>query len=185
MKREYLGDSYDAVKRLWRDLLQEWAPVHAESRFIPNEMQKDFTHLTGIPILTVTPQSAFSILNDPDTGIRLPGEKNQSEGRTHISVASIATQLRNDRVKCVITFDQSHHRQNRGSHKQQRCAKMEALGSLGFRCMYYVSHAPFCFALRTEVELTELKGILRGAGIPATRLEELEKKAEQSHAPYR
>lgn len=185
MKQEYLGDSYDAVKRLWRDLLQEWAPLHADGRFIPSEMQDEFTLLTGIPILTEPPREAFSILNDPDTGIRLPGEENQKESRAHISITSIAVQLSDDRVKCVITFDQSHYRQNRGTYKEQRRAKMEDLRRRGFQSMYYVSHAPFCFASRTRLALTELKGILHRAGIPETRFEEIDKEAEQSHSPYR
>lgn len=179
MKRQYLGDSYDAVKRLWHDLLYEWAPLYADNRFIPDEMREDFTLLTRIPILpilTETPQKLFSILNDPDTGIRLPGEKNQNEGRSHISVSTIATQLKNDSVKCVITFDQSHYRHDRGSHMEQRHAKMVELRRNGFQSMFYVSHAPFCFAVRTPHALKELKGILMAAGIPANRLEEIQEK---------
>ena len=34
MKRDYLGDSYDAVKRLWQQALSGWAPLYAEPRFI-------------------------------------------------------------------------------------------------------------------------------------------------------
>ncbi len=33
VKRAYLGDSYDAVKRLWQQLLAEWAPLHASRDF--------------------------------------------------------------------------------------------------------------------------------------------------------
>ena len=71
MRRDFLGDSYDAVKRLWRDLLQHWAPLHAHTRFIPKDMRQDFTLLTGIPMLSDNRPDVFSILNDPDTGIPL------------------------------------------------------------------------------------------------------------------
>lgn len=172
MKRQYLGDSYDAVKRLWRDLFQEWAPLYADSRFIPDEMREAFTLFTKIPILMEMPRKPFSILNDPDTGIRLPGENNQKEGRTHISISTIATQLKNECVKCVITYDQSYYRHDRGSHLEQRRAKMRELRRLGFQSLYYVSHAPFCFTVQTHQTFVELENILKAAGIPANRLEE-------------
>jgi hypothetical protein len=173
MKRDYLGDSYDAVKRLWAEIFHDWAPLYAEKRFIPDEMSNEFTLLTKIQILPAMPQNSYCILNDPDTGIRLPGEKNQNEGRTHISIPTIAKQLNKNGVKCVITFDQSHYRDNRGSHTEQRRAKMIGLRDMGFQSMYYVSHAPFLFAVTTPQELKELKQLLIVAGIPANRLEEL------------
>jgi hypothetical protein len=46
MKRDYLGDSYDAVKRMWQDMLVNWAPLYAEPRFIPEDLRADFTLLT-------------------------------------------------------------------------------------------------------------------------------------------
>ena len=110
MKRHYLGDSYDAVKRLWQQVLADTAPLYAERRFIPLELQPDFTRLTGIPILSDQHPAYFSILNDPDTGIRLPGENNQSVALSHTSIATILEQLRQHRPSCIITFDQSHYR---------------------------------------------------------------------------
>jgi hypothetical protein len=73
MKRDYLGDSYDAVKRLWQQVLAEWATLYAEPQFLPQDLREDFTRLTGIPLLTGRHPRDYSILNDPDTGIRLPG----------------------------------------------------------------------------------------------------------------
>jgi len=171
MKREFFGDSFDAVKRLWRDTLQEWAPLHAESRFIPEELKADFTRLTKIPVFTVIPTRSFSIFNDPDTGIRLPGEANQKEGRSHISIDTISQQLRMDHLKCVVTFDQSYYRHSKGSHSEQRRSKMREIESNGFHAFYYVSHAPFLFAAPSAQLLSELKGILNAAGIPVTRFD--------------
>jgi hypothetical protein len=102
MKRAYLGDSYDAVKRFWQQLFASTAPLFAEPRFIPAELRPDFMQLTGIPILPAHPPTAFSILNDPDTGIRLPGEDNQSESRTHISISTIIEQLQQRQPRCII-----------------------------------------------------------------------------------
>ena len=60
----------------------DWAPLYAEPRFLPKDLRGDFTRLTGIPVLTDQRPPRYSILNDPDTGVRLPGEENQAEGRT-------------------------------------------------------------------------------------------------------
>jgi len=171
MKRDFLGDSYDAVKRLWRDLLQHWAPLHADPRFIPGDLREDFTLLTGIPMLTDNRPDVFSILNDPDTGIRLPGERNQSESRSHISISFIIRQLAESGASCVITFDQSDYRHSRMERKEQRQAKMWSLADSGFHSFYYVSHAPFLFAASNSQALREVRQILIAAGMPVKRLE--------------
>lgn len=171
MKKEYLGDSYDAVKRLWRDLLQDWAPLFADGRFIPEDIREHFSLFTKIPILKELPQESFSVLNDPDTGIRLPGEINQKEGRTHISITTIVDQLKINKINCVVTFDQSYHRKGKGSHKDQRITKMDEIREKGFYSFYYVSHAPFLFACPSKTLLIELKNLLKEAGVPEFRIE--------------
>ncbi len=171
MKREYLGDSYDAVKRMWQGLLSEWAPLHAEPRFIPEELRQDFTQLTRIPILKNGHPVPYSILNDPDIGIRLPSAQNQTEGRAHISIQTIIKQLRNSGVLCVITYDQSHYRNIGLNLNKQRQAKMRQLADEGLQSFYYVSHAPFLFAILNTAALQKIHEILRNAGIPEERLD--------------
>jgi hypothetical protein len=177
MKRAYLGDSYDAVKRLWQELLAPTAPLFAEPRFIPAELQLDFTRLTGIPILSSQPPGVFSILNDPDTGIRLPGEENQSESRTHISISTVLEQLQRLQPRCVITFDQSDYRHGHLARDEQRRAKIASLSEAGASGFYYVSHAPFLFAFSTSAALREIHELLIHAGIPANRLETIDHNA--------
>ena len=104
MKRQYLGDSYDAVKRLWQEVLAEWAPLHAEPRFIPEDIQNEFTAFTRIPILNECRPMSYAILNDPDTGIRIPNRPNQSEGRSHIALSTIREQLRNAAIQSPYTI---------------------------------------------------------------------------------
>ncbi len=171
MKRDYLGDSYDAVKRLWQQLLADWAPLYAEPRFLPRDLRDEFTKLTGIPILTDQRPPKYSILNDPDTGIRLPGEENQAEGRTHICIASIVDQLRTPGPLCVVTFDQSDYRNSDLKRDEQKRAKLRALRESGFSGFYYVSHAPFLFAFPTIEAHQGLEDHLVRAGIPSDRLE--------------
>jgi hypothetical protein len=171
MKREYLGDSYDAVKRLWQQILLAWAPLYAEPRFIPEDLRDEFTCLTCIPMLSYAPSEPYSILNDPDTGIRLPAEKNQAERRTHITLRSIRDQLERPGVRVVITFDQSDYRQSELTRAQQRHAKMRFLAEAGCFAFYYVSHAPFLFALPDAKGHRYLREQLRRFGIPDDRVE--------------
>ncbi len=181
MKRKYLGDSYDAVKRMWQELLSGWAPLHAEPRFLPRELCQDFTQLTRIPMLTNEHPVPYSILNDPDTGIRLPGEQNQTEGRTHISIQTIIGQLQNSGVWCVITYDQSNYRNSKLNLNEQRQAKMSHLAEEGLHSFYYVSHAPFLFAVSDTDALQQIHEILKNAGIPEERLDRHRQKVEQSN----
>jgi hypothetical protein len=124
-------------------------------------------------MLLEMPADAFSILNDPDTGIRLPAEVNQSEGRTHIAVNTIADQLRSGAL-CIVTFDQSDYRNNGMKRDEQRRAKMFALAQKGFHSFYYVSHAPFLFALSDQDSFYKTRELLENAGIPKNRLESID-----------
>lgn len=74
MNRKFLGDSHDAVKRLWKQVLSRagFATLYAEKRFIKEDGRAEFTRLTEIEVLSdETPQGPYAILNDPDTGIHL------------------------------------------------------------------------------------------------------------------
>jgi len=171
MKRDYLGDSYDAVKRLWQQALSEWAPLYAEPRFIPEDLQKEFTRLTGIPMLPDAPPEPYSILNDPDTGIRLPGKGNQGESRTHIALPSIRSQFQRPGPRAIITFDQSDYRHSELKRDQQRHAKLRFLADAGLFAFYYVSHAPFLFVFPDTESRQQLRERLRSFGIPDDRFE--------------
>jgi hypothetical protein len=168
MKRAFLGDSYDIVKRMWHELLAEWAPLYAESRFIPEELRNDYEKLTKISILDDQHPPIYSILNDPCTGIRLPTEQNQSEGQTHVSLGTIIEQLK-DGAQCVITFDQSNYRKI-GKLNEQHQTKMKWLAKAGYHSFYYVSHAPFLFAFPNKEALLKAEKILKEAGIPKNRI---------------
>ena len=170
MKRDYLGDSYDAVKRLWQQVLVDWAPLYADPRFIPEGLRGEFTRLTGISMLPDSPQQPYSILNDPDTGIRLPGENNQRESRVHIALPRIRKVLR-PRLRCVITFDQSDYRPSELKRDQQRHSKMRFLAEAGLFAFYYVSHAFFLFTFSDAKSRFQLRERLQAFGIPDDRFE--------------
>ncbi len=170
MRHKFLGDSYDIVKRMWHCIFADWAPLYAEPRFIPDDLSAEFTKMTGITMLEGKPARPYSILNDPDTGVRLPGEQNQSEGRSHITITSIVYQLETG-AQCVVTFDQSYYRQHPMNREGQRKVKMNSLAEKGMHSLYYVSHAPFLFASPDAQAFSQLQAILRDAGIPADRLD--------------
>lgn len=173
MKRDYLGDSYDAVKRLWQQTLLQWAPLLAESSFIPADLRSEFTHLTRVPMLTAHVTGVHSILNDPDTGIPSPLSSRIRPNRTHAPLSFIAEQLARRGVRCVITFDQSHRREPGSSPQEQRAAKLRWLRAAGHDAFYYVSHAPFLFACSSSNTLSEVASLLLDAGIPKNRLQRL------------
>jgi hypothetical protein len=172
MDRKYLGDSFDIVKRFWQEVIYHWAPLYANPRFIPKELRKEFTQLTRIKIWEKGKKyKRYAILNDPDTGIRSPNGKNQSEGVHHIRLATIIDQLSSGGPRCVVTFDQAFRR-HRIDAKQQRHSKLRHLHNKGISAFYYVSHAPFLFAFPNKSSLEELKRILIEAGIPSDRIED-------------
>jgi hypothetical protein len=169
MNRRYLGDSYDVVKRLWGELLLDVAPLYAEPGFIPEELRKDFSRLTRIPMLPPSVEERYSILNDPDTGIRPPGAK--MEGRKHVLLDRIRRQVQQPRVVAVVTFDQSYHRGKTSNQEDQRRQKMGYLTGAGVFSFYYVSHAPFLFAFGSSEACLEVGERLEIAGIPRRRIE--------------
>lgn len=166
MKRDFLGDSYDLVKRFWGQLLADWAPLFADPRFIPADLYKEYSALTGIEMLPSPLPERFSIINDPDTGIRLPGEADQREGRTHTTINAIISQLEQLRPKCIITFDQSNYRHSRQTLKQQRSTKLGELRARLKYGFYYVSHAPFLFTFSNQSDMEYVQTLILEAGIP-------------------
>jgi len=172
MERVKLGDSYDAVKRLWQEALEKWkAPLYADPQFVHEELRAEYTRLTRIPVLVEAPSGPYSILNDPDTGIRHPRSVNPREGRTHIALHRIAEQLRPTNVRAVITYDQSYNRHKKESFMEQRQDKMRYLAKKGLFSFYYASHAPFLFTCRSARTQKELRELLLSFGIPAPMFE--------------
>ena len=173
MRRTYLGDSYDAVKRMWQDVLAGWAPLNAERSLIPDDLKKDFTTITRIPMLTDKQTGKYSILNDPDVGIRLPGQENQSESISHITINTIIGQIKNG-AQCVVTFDQSNYRNLGIKREAQHAIKLNTLGQRQICSFYYESHAPFLFALSSKEAFLDLLKIFKEEGIPGKRLQHLD-----------
>lgn len=173
LNRKYLGDSFDAVKRVWADVLSGWAPLYANPRFIPSDLRSEFTAYTHIPVLSKDHVGNHAVLNDPDTGIYAPSREDQRVSVKHVSLGYIQHQLRNPFVRCVVTFDQSKHRTKKQTASDQRCAKLIWLERRGIPAFFYVSHAPFLFAFANPTDLKHASERFIQAGIPSTRFHRL------------
>jgi hypothetical protein len=182
MKREYFGDSYDMVKRFWAQLLSPVAPLYAEPRFIPTDLQAAFTRLTGIGMLPQAPPHRYCLLNDPDTGVHAPGARDRPQRRSHIALACIASQCRRPGVECVVTFDQSASRTPGRPRAQQREEKLRHLASLGIPAFYYVSHAPFLFAFGSQAAASRIAEIVRDAGLPDSLMQHVPCQSSRDEA---
>lgn len=125
--------------------------------------------MTRIPVMTPARRGVFSLFNDPDTGIRLPGQTNHREGPTHVTIATILRQLRVGGTRCVITFDQSHYRLPDMPRDEQYRVKMRALSEGGSFSFYYVLHAPFLFAFPSRSSMKQAQTLIHQAGIPIER----------------
>jgi len=156
---------------MWQELLADWAPLYAESRFIPKEIRPDFEKLTKISMLKDQRPRYYSILNDPCTGIRLPSSP-KKEGQKHVSIETIIMQIKNG-AQCVVTFDQSIYRNIGMKPKEQRQSKMRRLAEEECHSFYYVSHASFLFAFPNKEALKRVEGILKAEGIPQNRIEKI------------
>ncbi len=88
-------------------------------------------------------------------------------------------QLKNPAARCVVTFDQSDYRNHELDREGQRQAKLKYIAARKCHAFYYLSHAPFLFAVRDGQALQELRQILTEAGIPPKRLEDLREQTGQ------
>src|SRR5438874_13108406 len=72
MDEQWLGDSYDLVKRFWKKSLEPVAPLYAHPIFVPSTIRTHYTAVTTLPILDTRPHGRVGVLIVPRTGIPLP-----------------------------------------------------------------------------------------------------------------
>jgi hypothetical protein len=165
---EYLGDSYDLVKRCFAQVLHEVAPLYADPKFIPEKIRTAFTTVTCIPIFQESQIGDVGVLLDPTTGV--PREPDARSTTNHASLAYIVEAAKKSTY--VICFDQSYHRTKEFTKKEQRANKLEFLKDQGLSSFYYASHAPFLFVAKKKETLKLILKWLREAGIPEDMLEQ-------------
>ena len=170
LKRQYLGDSYDILKRFWADSLGQIAPLFAHPKFVPEEIRDDYKLITNIPILVPGQNESIGILLDPHTGIPLPSENKSAVSSSHAPLAFIVELNNLLQPKYVICFDQTYHRSHQLSRNDQLELKRAFLERNGLFSFYYLSHAPFLFISENLAILEMIRDRLRCLGIPESRL---------------
>jgi len=171
MRENYLGDSYDLVKRFWCASLKPIAPLYAHARFAPAEIRARYTAVMLIPILESQPRGRFGILLDPHTGIPLSDESFDGATGSLASLPFVVQVNKELRPNYMICFDQSYHRQHGLTREDQRDLKREFLRERGIESFYYVSHAPFLFVAPKRKILAGIRDRLTSLGIPTCRFE--------------
>jgi hypothetical protein len=164
MNPNYLGDSYDIVKRYFCEAMRLLG-YHVYVDPMPTgdwcgqiDMFLRFLNARSHTELTKQPAALFL---DPDTGVR-----SGKETEFHTSLQRVASECM--RYDLVFAFDQSFSRSS--PPRLQMDAKLSALAKLGCFGMYYDSHARVLFASRNSERIVQLSKLLVDQGLPAQRL---------------
>jgi hypothetical protein len=120
MHEQYLGDSYDLVKRFWCESLGPLAPLYAHPRFVPSPIRSHYTAVTKIPILDARPEGAFGLLLDPHTGVPVADGLSSSASVSHAPLSFIVELNQKLRPEYIICFDQSFHRKHKLTKEERR-----------------------------------------------------------------
>lgn len=165
MRPEFLGDSYDIVKRFFCETLRSLGyTVYIDPLFTGDwsGQERTFYRFLGVePYAGVKPASRVTALFlDPDTGV------NEKGSSSHVSYERLVDEAKSHAV--VFAFDQAFSRAGEAGPKLQ--AKLQKLSELGCAALYYASHAHFLFVSREREGLTQLRGELLARGLPASRL---------------
>jgi hypothetical protein len=166
MNPEFLGDSYDLVKRFF---VHEFRALGYEVAVDPlftgdwaEGEEEAFHRLIDVKHRKELPSTGdrTALFLDPDTGVK------GRATRRHVSYDRLAHEAAKHRL--VFAFDQSFSRQ--GSAAEAMARKLNAISSLGLAGLYYDSHARFLFASRQSDAIHEVWLHLQRVGIPSRRL---------------
>jgi hypothetical protein len=169
MEREFLGDSYDLVKRFWVNSLSPIAPIFADETFVPKEIREEYTLITRIPVFNPSIEHPYAVFLDPCTGIPSPRNPTRNATRKYAPLPFLVNIFERYHPKFLICFDQSF-----GFNEEKKdCMreKLNVLTSRGLFAFYYTSHANFLFVSESDSTIGSIKERLMSAGIPVKRLE--------------
>jgi hypothetical protein len=168
MDQNFLGDSYDLVKRFWAENLSSIAPIYADERFVPEEIRKDYTQITRLPIFNSSVAHPFAIFLDPCTGIPSPKRGARKPTKKYAPLLFIIDVFEKFHPKFLICFDQSFgFNENMESCMKEKLNVLTTNGLCGF---YYTSHANFLFVGKSADVTNVLRQRLLDKGIPEWRL---------------
>jgi hypothetical protein len=167
MRPEFLGDSYDIVKRFFCETLRSLGyTVYIDPLFTGDWSGQEtaFNRFLGVEPFAgakaaSTPTALFLA---PDTGV------NEKGSLSHVSYERLVEEAKKHSL--VFVFDQAFSRAGDAGPKLQ--AKLNKLSNLGCAALYYASHAHFLFVSREPQRLHRLCYELLALGLPASRLVE-------------
>jgi hypothetical protein len=173
VRADYLGDTYDLVKRFWAESLGSVAPLYTHPDFVPPGIRLEYTALTKIRVLDVSdlPKGPYGLLLDPDTGIPLTTESSAKATKSHAPLPFIVQINQWLGPEYMICFDQSYHRHHEISRREQLEKKREFLQRQEISSFYYDSHAPFLFMAGKPESLGAVRSRLVALGVPQDRFE--------------
>jgi hypothetical protein len=167
MRPEFLGDSYDIVKRFFCETLRSLG----YTVYIDPQITGDWSgqETTFYRFLGVEPRAGAksaspltALFLDPDTGV------NEKGSLSHVSYERLAAEAKS--YALVFAFDQAFSRAGDAGAKLQ--TKLNALAELGCAALYYASHAHFLFVSRDHEHLQRLRSELVSLGLPPSRIVE-------------
>jgi hypothetical protein len=184
MRRKYLGDSYDIVKRFLIHSLRSgnWAahPMLTEDPDIFGTPQKNsYTSLLTIPMLSSevflegTNREAYfdccrrhcgHLFIDPNTGLRLDNELSVN----HLLICDLAFICSPSDRRLILIFDQAISRSR--DKREVLLGKIARLRCSQFHAMAYQSHACFLLVSRDQGVIDKARGLLIDTGLQADRL---------------
>ncbi len=168
MDQEFLGDSYDLVKRFWAENLSSIAPIYADERFVPKEIRDDYTRMTRIPIFHDSVPHPFAIFLDPCTGIPRITNAARKPTKKYAPLPFIIEVFEEHHPDFLICFDQGFGFND--CKEVCMAEKMSTLISNGLCVFYYTSHANFLFVSESSEIIDSIKNQLLRLGIPTKRL---------------
>jgi hypothetical protein len=162
MNSDWLGDSYDVVKRFFagclRDLgYQVYVDPMPTGSWSQHESQ--FLDFIGARHVREAKPGKTALLLDPDTGIGARLSKK------HTTIRHIVEQL--DRHKLIFVFDQSFSRGHPALSQLE--AKLCELATHEVDAFFYDSHARFLFASRSPTALAAVREAFVKLGLPSRR----------------
>jgi hypothetical protein len=167
MHPDFLGDSFDIVKRFFCETLRSLGyTVYIDPLFTGDwsGQETTFYRFLGVePYAGAKHASALTALFlDPDIGV------NEKGSTSHVSYDRLVAEAKN--YSLVFAFDQAFSRAGDVGPKLQ--TKLNALAERGCAALYYASHAHFLFVSHERDQLQRLRTELVSLGLPASRFVE-------------
>ena len=167
MHPNYLGESYDIVKRFFCEALRHLGyTVYIDPMFTGDWSGQEtvFFRFLGVEpcASTPTPSTSTALFLDPETGV------NKKGSRRHVSYERVVSEAQKHKI--VFAFDQGFSRGTAPEPQIQE--KLGTIAALGRWAIYYDSHARFLFVSRECAELQRLRSELAFHGLPISRFVE-------------